>query len=136
MTTFYLLLLLPTLDPTGILIVVVVVEEIMNAFKEAVQRRPFLFNSIVGYAVFASGDMMAQRWEDSAGEWDRRRSLMIGVLGIVQNGLFLRLWYNALDRFVTPKVRHASSYMPYSAKEREPRSYLPTASMHADWLLY
>lgn len=76
----------------------------MNAIKVAWTRRPVLVNSVVGYSVFAAGDLMAQRLEDSPLEWDHRRSLSIGLLGIVQNGLFLRVWYRALDKFVTPKV--------------------------------
>lgn len=71
----------------------------------AATRQPLLFNSVVGYGVFAGGDAMAQRLENGdMGVWDRRRSLSIGFLGVLQNGILLRLWYRALDRFVTPKV--------------------------------
>lgn len=83
----------------------------MNAIKGALARHPILFNSIVGYSVFASGDVMAQRLDVSpeAGggaewEWDHKRSLSIGLLGIVQNGFLLRIWYRTLDKFVTPKT--------------------------------
>ena len=86
----------------------------MNAIKGALARYPVLVNSIVGYSVFASGDVMAQRLDmitaSEAGasaewEWDHKRSLSIGLLGIVQNGFLLRIWYRTLDKFVTPKVR-------------------------------
>lgn len=84
----------------------------MNAIKGALARHPVLFNSVVGYTVFASGDVMAQRLDmtSEAGasaewKWDHKRSLSIGLLGIVQNGFLLRIWYRTLDKFVTPKVR-------------------------------
>ncbi|CAN0287769.1 unnamed protein product, partial [Hapterophycus canaliculatus] len=76
----------------------------MNAIKGAYARYPVLLNSAVGYGVFASGDVMAQRLADPDLEWDHRRSLSIGLLGIVQNGVLLRVWYRALDKFITPKV--------------------------------
>lgn len=79
----------------------------MNAIKGALARHPTLFNSIVGYSVFASGDVMAQRLDRTSEEewkWDHKRSLSIGLLGIVQNGFLLRIWYRTLDKFVTPKV--------------------------------
>lgn len=87
----------------------------MNAIKGALARHPVLFNSLVGYSVFASGDVMAQRLDltseaeggaSAEWEWDHRRSLSIGLLGIVQNGFLLRIWYRTLDKFVTPKVRY------------------------------
>lgn len=77
----------------------------MSAIKGAFSRHPVLVNSMVGYSVFASGDMMAQQMADPDLEWDHRRSLSIGLLGIVQNGFLLRLWYRTLDKLVTPKVR-------------------------------
>lgn len=84
----------------------------MNSIKGAFARHPVLFNSIVGYSVFASGDVMAQRLDltSEAGasaewKWDHKRSLSIGLLGIVQNGFLLRIWYRTLDKFVAPKVR-------------------------------
>lgn len=77
----------------------------INAVKGAFSRHPTLVNSVVGYSVFASGDVMAQRMADPDLEWDHRRSLSIGLLGIVQNGFLLRIWYRTLDKFVTPKVR-------------------------------
>eukprot|EP00752_Nemacystus_decipiens_P008864 g7910.t1 len=83
----------------------------MNAIKGALARHPVLCNSIVGYSVFASGDVMAQRLDltSEAGasaewKWDHKRSLSIGLLGIVQNGFLLRIWYRTLDKFVTPKT--------------------------------
>lgn len=83
----------------------------MNAVRGALARHPVLFNSVVGYSVFVSGDVMAQRLDvmSEAGasaewKWDYRRSLSIGLLGIVQNGFLLRIWYRTLDKFVTPKV--------------------------------
>eukprot|EP00903_Cladosiphon_okamuranus_P014033 g13050.t1 len=83
----------------------------MNAMKWLLARHPVLFNSIVGYSVFASGDLMAQRLDmtSKAGapaewKWDHKRSLSIGLLGIVQNGFLLRIWYRTLDKFVTPKT--------------------------------
>ncbi|CAM9701464.1 unnamed protein product [Choristocarpus tenellus] len=82
----------------------------MAAFKEIHQRFPMVLNSAVGYLVFAGGDMMAQQLEkvDAETEWDSRRSLSIGLLGIWQNGVLLHFWYRALDRFVSPKVDVAS----------------------------
>ncbi|CAM9286976.1 unnamed protein product [Scytosiphon promiscuus] len=76
----------------------------MNAIKGTYARYPVLLNSAVGYGVFASGDVMAQRLADPDLAWDHRRSLSIGLLGIVQNGVLLRVWYRALDKFVTPKT--------------------------------
>lgn len=76
----------------------------MNAVKGALARHPVLFNSLAGYSVFASGDVMAQRIADPDLEWDHRRSLSIGLLGIVQNGFLLRIWYRTLDKFVSSKV--------------------------------
>lgn len=76
----------------------------MNVAKAACARRPVLFNSMVGYSVFTAGDIMAQKLEHAHNKWDHRRSLAIGLLGIVQNGVLLRLWYRALDKFVSPKV--------------------------------
>lgn len=77
----------------------------LNLVMNAVTKRPLLFNSVVGYGVFAGGDILAQRMESGGTtEWDHRRSLSIGLLGILQNGILLRLWYRTLDRFVTPKV--------------------------------
>lgn len=76
----------------------------LNAIKGTYARHPVLLNSAVGYGVFASGDVMAQRLAGPDLEWDHRRSLSIGLLGIVQNGVLLRVWYRALDKFVTPKV--------------------------------
>lgn len=75
-----------------------------NAIKAAWARNPVPVNCAVGYTVFATGDVMAQKMEDSDGEWDHRRSLLIGLLGIVQNGFLLRVWYRTLDSYVTPKV--------------------------------
>lgn len=76
----------------------------MNVIKGAYARHPVLFQSLVGYGVFASGDVMAQRLADPDLDWDHRRSLSIGLLGVVQNGFLLRMWYRTLDKFVTPKV--------------------------------
>lgn len=76
----------------------------MNAVKAAWRRHPVLFNCGVGYSVFAIGDVMAQKLDEPEQEWDHRRSLSIGLLGIVQNGFLLRIWYRTLDRFVTPKA--------------------------------
>lgn len=92
----------------------------MNAIKRAVARRPTLCYSVVGFSVFATGDVMAQRLEAADAEWDHRRSLSIGLLGIIQNGFFLRIWYRTLDKFVTPKVRldHAPSRVLQSRERR------------------
>ncbi|CAM9114044.1 unnamed protein product [Ectocarpus fasciculatus] len=76
----------------------------MNAIKGAYGRHPALFQSVMGYGVFASGDVMAQRLADPDLDWNHRRSLSIGLLGIVQNGFLLRIWYRTLDKFVTPKT--------------------------------
>lgn len=76
----------------------------MNVIKGVYARHPALFQSVVGYGVFASGDVMAQRLADPDLDWDHRRSLSIGLLGVVQNGFLLRVWYRTLDKFVTPKV--------------------------------
>lgn len=54
--------------------------------------------------MFASGDAMAQKLVEDAEVWNYKRSLSMGCLGAVQNGLFMTAWYRILDRFVTPKT--------------------------------
>jgi hypothetical protein len=56
------------------------------------------------HSVFAGGDAMAQKFIEDSPTWDYRRSLSIGLLGALQNGLFMHAWYRILDKVVSPKT--------------------------------
>eukprot|EP00611_Tribonema_gayanum_P013277 TRINITY_DN2409_c0_g1_i1.p1 TRINITY_DN2409_c0_g1~~TRINITY_DN2409_c0_g1_i1.p1 ORF type:complete len:198 (-),score=55.60 TRINITY_DN2409_c0_g1_i1:669-1262(-) len=47
---------------------------------------------------------MAQQFIEECEVWNYKRSLSMGCLGAIQNGLFMTAWYRILDRFVTPKT--------------------------------
>lgn len=68
-------------------------------------RHPLLCNTIAGSAVYSAGELIVQHQRSSvapapATPLDYKRIGQIGALGGVENGVFMLLWYNALNSVV------------------------------------
>ena len=86
----------------------------MYKLKSFYKSRPVLANSISGFVIFCSGDIISQYLPSAfalqngnAGiealisqRIDWRRAIYFGGLGIGMNGITLTIWYKLLDKFV------------------------------------
>jgi protein Mpv17 len=77
----------------------------ITAIKDRIHRvyhnSPKLANAVTGFATFAAGDLIVQRYEFE--KWEQinvRRSVELGMLGVIMNGYFLVSWYRLLDKVV------------------------------------
>lgn len=101
----------------------------INRMKElithAFEKYPRLSNALTGFATFAAGDLLIQKYEIdkiSSGEVtsphlqqgagknqlkrvDYLRTIEVGLLGVVMNGYFLTTWYTWLDRVVGTSMK-------------------------------
>lgn len=77
---------------------------IRHAVTSFYALNPRLANACTGCVTFTLGDILAQkiqvRTEKDAQSLDYWRSLQVGALGLVMNGIFLHHWYNTLDKIV------------------------------------
>ena len=79
-----------------------------SSWKESIaliyRTNPRAVNAFTGCVTFSIGDFLAQSVEaKKTGKQhtiDYVRSLQVGVLGVVMNGVFLHYWYSSLDRLI------------------------------------
>ena len=65
--------------------------------KHIFKNHPLLANSCTGFFVFSVGDIVAQAAAPKGKEFDYKRPLYTGVLGIAMNGFGLHGWFRILD---------------------------------------
>jgi len=73
----------------------------LEGIKKVFATHPKLSNACTGFFTFSLGDVISQKLErDGRKAVDVKRSLKIGALGFVMNGLFLHSWFVFLDKKV------------------------------------
>lgn len=78
---------------------------VFRSLSRVFADRPYLFNSMAGFLSFTLGDALAQKVDGRiAGVRDAEinvgRSVAIGGLGIVLNGVLMVKWFGILDKYV------------------------------------
>lgn len=71
------------------------------------QKRPMLTNTITGSALWAAGDVLCQKVEDSNTPWDPVRTLRMGAFGSLAGPIYAT-WYTYLDGFVARRALAAA----------------------------
>jgi hypothetical protein len=80
-----------------------ILKKIPVAIHASYQKYPVLSNSLAGFVTFSMGDMISQKI-DSNVDIDVKRSLQIGLFGVLMNGSLLYNWYRMLDHYINPIV--------------------------------
>jgi protein Mpv17 len=69
--------------------------------KRVFSTHPKFSSACTGFITFSVGDVLAQKLEHGEGKsLDLKRSLKLGLLGFVMNGVFLHSWFTYLDKVV------------------------------------
>jgi len=76
---------------------------VFETVSRVFRKRPFLLNSLTGFASFSLGDLLAQSVDNKtvkaeAQKLDVTRAAKIGCLGCVVNGVVMVYWFRVLDR--------------------------------------
>lgn len=72
-----------------------------GGIKSVFANHPKLSSAVTGFVTFSLGDVIAQKLEKGGNKvLDLKRSMKVGLLGFVMNGVFLTRWFDYLDRVV------------------------------------
>ena len=71
-----------------------------GGIKSVFANHPKFSIACTGFVTFSLGDVIAQKLESGNKVLDLKRSMKVGVLGFVMNGMFLTRWFDYLDRVV------------------------------------
>lgn len=72
-----------------------------GGIKRVFADHPKFSSACTGFVTFSLGDVIAQKLEKGGNKvLDLKRSMKVGLLGFVMNGVFLTRWFDYLDRVV------------------------------------